>query len=143
MDGAVTEKLGVGEPWNHPEDALLFRDAKPRLKADEVPHATRAILLTKLHDGIRIAPGARITEPDRLERTEAERVAPSARHLLDRHAPLEVRRFIELVAVMLIGLDQRIDERLVLLAREWTVEIRAVLAAPRHRLLAVARRTEH
>ena len=91
----------------------------------------RAIFHAKLHDGVGVATRARVAQPHRLHRSEAQRLAPAARHLLDGHAPLEVRHLVELVAVMLVGRDERVDKRLILLARERAVDVCALVAAPR------------
>ena len=141
MDGAEAKELRVLEPGDHPEDALLLRIAEPRLEADEVPHLARAILHAELHDGVRLAPRARVGEPDGLHRPEAQRLAAAPRHLLGGHAALEVRHLVELVRGRLVGGGERVEERLVLLARHRAVEIRAVALAL-HRLLAVARRAK-
>ena len=97
VNRAEAQELRVLETRDHPEDALLLGDAEARLEPDEVPHAPAAILHAQLHDGVRFAPGARIDEADRLHRPEAQRVAAAARHLLGRHAALEVRHGVELV----------------------------------------------
>src|SRR5689334_14699616 len=126
MNGAVAKKLGVLETGDHSKYALLLGIAKPRLEADEIPHSAVFVLAPELDDGMRLTPGAWIAEADRLHRAEAQRVAPATRHLLDGHAPLEVRDRVELVCARLIGYHQRVEERLVLFARHRAVEICAV-----------------
>ena len=61
--------------------------------------------------------GARIAEAHRLHRPESERLAPARGHLLHRHAALEVRHLVELMAVILVGGEERVEEGVVLLAR--------------------------
>ena len=100
-----------------PEHALLLGNPEPRLEADQVPHLARPVLPPELHHRVRLAAGARIGQADRLHRAEAQRLAAAARHLLDRQAALEVRHLVELVAVVLVGREQRVDERLVCRAR--------------------------
>src|SRR6266516_8097909 len=124
VDRAVAKKLCVGETRNHSENALLFRDTQPGLKADKIPHSTGAILLAKLHDGVRLSTGAGIAQSYRLQWTEAQRIASALGHHLDWHAALEVRDFVEFVPVILIRRDQRIEKRVVLLSRHRAVEIR-------------------
>ena len=105
------------EPGDHPEHPLLLRDPEPGLEADQVPHLPGAVLPAELHHRVRLAAGARIGQAHRLHRAEAQRLAPAARHLLDRQAALEVRHLVELVAVVLVGRDQRVEERSYCLAR--------------------------
>src|SRR5690349_3664395 len=97
MDRAKAEKLRVFEAGNHPKHALLLGIPQPRLEADEIPHPTVTILASQLDDGMCLPTRARIAKADRLHRTKAQRVAAASRHLLDRHAPLEVRNCIEVV----------------------------------------------
>src|SRR4051812_889489 len=113
MNGAEAQKLRVLESWNHPKHALLFRVAKPRLEADEIPHATRAVFHAQLDDGM--CPGVRtwVLEADGLQRTESERVASPSRHLLHRHTPLEIWNRVEVVRTGLVRLQKRIEERVV------------------------------
>ena len=117
MDGAEAQELRVLESGDDPEHALLLGIAKARLEADEIPHAAGAILHAQLHDGVRLAAGARIDEADRLHRPEAQRLASALRHLLGGHAPLEVRHGVELVRRGLVGVRERVEKGLVLLAR--------------------------
>ena len=56
--------------------------------------------------------------------------------------PSKYGTFVELVSVILIGGDQRIEKRVVLLARHRAVEIRSVVTGALHRLLAVPRPSE-
>src|SRR5204863_4568932 len=80
---------------------------------------------------------------------KSQALTSTPRHLFDRHASLEVGDGVEIVYRCRMGMEQRIDEGLVLLARQWTVEIRSFRkpvaggnpgAVSRHGLFAVARR---
>ena len=94
------------------------------------------IVLAQLHHRERALAGARIDEADRAHRPKRQRVAPAPRHLLDRHAALEVDAALEVLGRHLLGREHhRVDEAVVLVARQRAVEI--VVAA-----LAVARRRE-
>jgi hypothetical protein len=128
VDGAEAEKLRVLKARDHPKDALLLRVAEPRLEADHVPHLPRAVLHAELDHGVRAAAGPRILEADRLHRAEAERIAAALGHLLNRHAAFEVGHLVEVVRRRLVGSRQRVDERLVLLARHRAVEVGALIA---------------
>ena len=144
MQAAVAQKFRLFEPRNRPEDPLLLRHLEPGLEADEVPHLARPVLLPQLHHGVGLSsltPGASpgIPEPDGLHGTEAQRVAPPLRQLLDREAAFEVLggRAIELVVgAVLLGAAERGHERVVLRGRERRVPV--VVAAA----FSVARRAE-
>ena len=142
MDRAVAEEFRIGESGNHPQDPLLLRDAQPRLKSNQVPHPPTAVFLSELHHRVGFAAGAWVAQAYWLQRTKAQRVTPPLRHHFDRHAALEVGNFIEFVAMVLIGGHQRIEEFVVLLARQRAVEIRAVGISAVHRFLSVARAAE-
>ena len=85
--------------------------ARQQQAADQVPHLPRPVLAAELHHRVRLAAGARIGQADRLHRAEAERLPAAPGHLLDRQAALEVGHLVELVALVLVGLDQRVEER--------------------------------
>src|SRR5207244_11117234 len=121
------------EAGDHAEDAALLRIRHLRLEADYVEEPTLRVVLAELDAGMRALGGARVDEAHRAHRAEGERVAAPARHLLDRHAALEVDAALELPRRHLLGLRHRLDERMVLLAVERAVDV--VLPA-----LAVARR---
>ncbi len=68
--------------------------------------------MPQLNDRIRLLAASWIRKSDRLHRAEAERLPAPLRHLLDWNASLEVRHLVELVPVMLIRFDERIEESL-------------------------------
>ena len=143
VDRAEAQELRILQPRNQPEDARLLRNAQPRLAPDDVPHAPRAILHAELHYGPRAPARARIGEPDRSHGAEAQRVGAPLRDLLDGHAPLEVRHLVERLALVQISFGQRGHPRLVLLARERTIQVGALGVGAVHRLLVPARGAEH
>ena len=130
MDAAEAQELRVAQARNHREDALLLGNAEPRLEADEVPHPARAVLAPQLHHRMRLPAGSRIGKAHRLHRTEARRLPAPPRHLLDRQASLEVGHLVEIVARVLIGSRERVDERLVLVAGHRAVEVVVAVALP-------------
>ncbi len=139
MDAAVAQELRPLEPGNEPQHALLLGDLQARLEAHEVPHLARPVLLPQLHHRVRLPPRARVDQADGLHGTEAQRVAPPLRQLLDREAAFEVLggRAIELVVgAVLLGTVERGHERVVLRRRERRVPV--VVAAA----FSVARRAE-
>ena len=142
VDAPESQELRILEAGDHLEHALLLGDPQPRLEADDVPHPSRAVLAPELHHRVGPTPRARVVESHGLHRAEAERLAPTTRHLLDGHAPLEVRDLVELVARELIGHRQGVDERFVFRLVHRAVQIRAAVVGPFHRLLAVPRGAE-
>ena len=110
MHHAEAHELGVLEPRDQPQHARLVAPLDLRLEADEAPVVARERVLTQLHDGVRTAPGARIGEPHRLHRPEAQRVAAPMRHDLDRQAAFEEGGLVEIVHRRRLGGDQRIVE---------------------------------
>src|SRR3546814_6998767 len=52
------------------------------------------VFQAQLHDGIRLAAGARVGQADRLHRPEGERAGPALCHHLDRQAALEIGRVL-------------------------------------------------
>ena len=52
MNGAKAQKLGFGQAGNHAEHSRLFSNAQTRLEADQIPHATTAVLHAQLYDGV-------------------------------------------------------------------------------------------
>ena len=83
----------------------------------------REVVLAELNRGIRLAAGTRIDEPDRLHRTEAQRVDAARGHHLDRQAPFEELRLVELVQRRALGRDERLVEPRVLVPRERAVQV--------------------
>src|ERR1700693_1694701 len=102
MDRSVTKKLGLLQPGNHADHALLLGNPQAGLESHEVPHPAGTILLAKLHHRVSIATSARITQANWLKWSEAKSVAPALSHHFDWHAALEVRHLVELVAVVLV-----------------------------------------
>ena len=52
MDAAVAQELGMLEPGDRPEDALLVGNLEPRLEAHEVPHLPGPVFLPQLNDRV-------------------------------------------------------------------------------------------
>ena len=117
MDRSVSKELRIRETGNHPQHALLLGNSQPRLESDDVPHVAVPVFATKLNDRPWSSARARIRQPNRLQRTEAQCVSAAFRRDLDRHASFEVRDFVELVTVKLVRGRECGDERFVLLAR--------------------------
>ena len=82
----------------------------------------REVLLAQLHHRAR-PPAVRAAQADRLHRPEAQRVSPRRRQLLDRQAALEEERLLEVVQRQHLGVEDRLEEGVVLVAVERPVEV--------------------
>ena len=60
---AEADELGLLEPGNQPQHARLIAPLDLRLEADEAEVIAGEVVLAQLHDGVRLAPGARIDRP--------------------------------------------------------------------------------
>ena len=140
-------ELGALEARQHPEDALLLADPELRLEADEVEVLPREIVLAELHGGVRLATGARVRQAERLHRAVPQSLDPPLGHGLDRKAPFEVDRLLEVVERHLLAGEELVHEGLVLEPRERDVQIvvATALAPARERveLREVERRELH
>ena len=107
------------------EDAHLLAVFQLGLEADHVEERAERVVLAQLHDriGLRRRP-VRIGQAERLHRPVAQRLAPALGHHLDRQAAVEIgrRRFPVLELGLLAG-EQRVDEGVVLLARQRAIDV--------------------
>jgi len=125
MDAAEACELGLLQSRNHPEHTHLLGVLHLGLEAHDVEQRAEPVVLAELNDGMRLPLRmARIGEPDRLHRPEAQGVAAARRHHLDRQAAVEIGgRRLEVAERHRLGGEQRIDERLVPGAIERAVEV--------------------
>src|SRR6185437_8292644 len=107
---------------------LLLWNPEPRLEPDQIPHLSSLVLAPELDHGVRLAPGPRISESDRLHRSEPQRLPAPAGHLLHRKATLEVGNGVEIVTVVLVCLEQSVDEGIVLRGIQRRVQVVVTLA---------------
>jgi len=130
MDAAEACELSLLQTRDHAEDAFLLGVLELGLKADDVEKRAERIVLAKLDHRVGTLAGAGVDEADRLHRTEAQRVAAARGHHLDGKTTLEIRRrgfpFLEL---RLLAGQKGVDERLVLVAVERTVDVISAVAA--------------
>ncbi len=139
VDLSEAQELGRFETRNHPQHARLVAKFHVVLEADQVEAPRAQILLPQLHHGVRPSAGARIAQSHRLHGPEAQRLPPPPRQFLDRQAGFEERRAVLCnVRGDGLGLQQRVDETLVLIAVQRAIQI---VAGRIHRL-AVARSPE-
>ncbi len=143
MHHAQAQPLRVRQARQLAERFFLRRPRQAGLEPDQVERAAVGVLLAQLHHGVRRAAGARVAQPDRLERAEAQRVLAARGQLLDRQAALEVRHVarrgvgFEAFGLVLGQRAQVVDEAQVGLAVERDVEVVVAVA------LVVARLAVH
>ena len=145
MQAAEPGELGVLEPGNGAEDALLRAVLQLGLEADHVVERAELVVLAQLHDGVGLYRRiVRIGEADRLHRPVAQRLAAALGHHLDRQAAVEIGRVgLPFLEVDLLARDQRVDEGVILLFGHRAIDVVGAGAAgtdlvvarlePRHR----------
>src|SRR5229473_3062727 len=122
MERSEAHKFRVLEAGNHPQHPALLRIGHLGLETDHVVEPPLAIVLAELYHGIGTAAVA-IAESDWAHRTEGERLLTAPRHLLDRHAPLEIDRTLEFMQRHLVRGDHGGNEGIVGRLIQWTVDI--------------------
>jgi len=85
VHNTVTQKYSVFKAGNHRKDSFLFGEGQMCLEPDQVEHGPDLILPPELHNRIILFTGHRMVNSHRLERTETQRIRPSARHHFHRH----------------------------------------------------------
>ena len=95
------------------------------LEADHVEQRAELVVLAQLHHGIRLGVRPmRIGQAERFHRPMAQRLAAALGHHFDRQAAVEIGRGrLEIVERDLLAGQQRIDERVVLRARERAIDV--------------------
>ena len=83
----------------------------------------RQVVLPQLHRRVRRPARPRIGQAHRLHRSEPQRVGAAMGHHLDRQAAFEEFLLVEVVDRRRFGVDQRVVEALVFLARQRAVQI--------------------
>jgi hypothetical protein len=97
VNHAEPHELGRRQPRDEPQNPGLLPPLHLRLKAHEAEVVARKRVLSQLHDRVGLAAGPRIPEAHGLHRSEPQRLPPARRHDLDRQAPLEELRVVEVV----------------------------------------------
>ena len=123
MHHAEAHELCLLEARNQPQHARLSAPFDLRLEADEAEVIAGEIVLPQLHGGVGLPSGARIDQPDRLHRTEAERVVAAMRHHLDRQTAFEEPLLVEVVNRGRFRGNERVVEAIVLFAREGAIQV--------------------
>ena len=143
VDHPQPHELGLLETRNQPEHAALIRPPELRLEADQAEVVGREIVLPELDHRVRLAPRGRVREPDRLHRTEPQRVDAAVGHHLDRQAALEVGRAVEVVQLGQLRGRERLVEPLVLRRGHGTVQVVPPPPRPRRRTSVRPRRPSY
>ena len=82
------------------------------------------VVLAQLHDGIGLLLGlVRIGQPERLHRAVAQGLDAALGHHFDRQAAVEIGRRFPFVKRRLVAGDQRLDEGLILFARQRAIDV--------------------
>jgi len=123
MHHAKAHELRLLEPRDHAEHARLIAPLDLRLKSHQREVIAGKVVLTQLRGRIGESSGARIDETDRFHRTEAQRVAATMRHHLERQAAFEELRLVEVVHRRGFSGHKGVVERVVLGLVERTVQI--------------------
>src|SRR5215831_10951805 len=110
MDLAVAQETGIFEAGNKPQHACLLAELQVILEADKVVGVGAQIFLAELHDGKGHLAGFRISQPDRLHRSEAKRIAATAGDLFDGKASFEVVELLPLRFFYRLSGEQRLVE---------------------------------
>ena len=108
---------------NQTEHALLLAPLQLRLEADQAVVIAGDVVLAQLHHRVRLPSRVRIDEPDRLHRTEPQRVRSPMGHHFDRETAFEELLLVEVVHGRGFRVDDRVMEALVFLASHWTVQV--------------------
>ena len=123
---AEADEFRLLQPGNQAQHPRLLAPFELRLKPDEAVVIARQVVLPQLHGRVRRPARSRIGEADRLHGPESQRVQAAVRHHFDRQAALEELLLVEVVDRRRLGVDQRVVEALVLLARQRAVQIVAL-----------------
>src|SRR5207248_8021870 len=136
---AEPRELGLLKARYCPEDTNLLGVFELRLESDDVVERAKPVVLTQLHNGIRLVIGImRIGEPARLHRSMAQGLTTTRRHHLDGQAAIEIGgRPFPLLELGLLASEQASDESLVLFVIQRAVDI--VLTAAAGPWLIIAR----
>jgi len=132
VDASVAGEFRILQTRNGAEDPLLFRPCQFRLKSHEIEQRALAVFSAQLDNRVRRRSRARIGEPHRLHRTEAERIDPPVCQHLDRQAAFEIGRLFERTRLDRPPRQDLRPDCLVLLFRQGTIPVvAAAVGVPR------------
>src|SRR5512136_2554612 len=86
MHHTVPVKLGARQARDHPKHTRLLWPLEIGLKADDVVHRGREVILTELDDSPGAMSSAWIAQTNRTQRSITQRFTPAPGHDLDRQA---------------------------------------------------------
>src|SRR5581483_6826909 len=136
VDLPVAQKARVLQPRDHAENPRLLGKAEMVLETDNIVGVGAQVFLPQLHYCIRTLPSARVDQPHRLHRPEAQRIPPPPGDLLNRQAAFEIVQVFPIVSLDRLRRDQGVVEAVVLFFGQGTVDVIS-------RSLTVARGTVH
>ena len=128
MNASEPCEFGVFQSGNSSENTLLFAVFELGLKTDHIAQRVFAIILAKLHHGIGLAFGMRISQPDRFHRPVEERIPAAGSHNLNRQTALEKRRLLPLVKRNLFAAQQLFHKTIILFPGQRTVNVIKLIA---------------
>ena len=114
MDLAIAQELGLLKTGDQAQDALLFPVPQVILESDNVVTVGARVLLAQLYHRPGTPSGAWIHQAHRLQRTEAQGFAAAPDEFLHRQAGFKERNVLGDLGREGLGLQQRVDEALVL-----------------------------
>ena len=124
MQAAQPREFGRFQPRNGAERLGLRAIGELGLETHHVVERAQRVVLAQLHDGAGLHRGiVRIGEADRLHRAVAQGLAAALRHHLDRQAAVEIGGVLEILEGDFFAFEQGVDEGLVLLAVERTIDV--------------------
>ena len=131
MQAAKAGEFRILQAGNAAEDAHLLAVLQLGLEADHIEQGAELIVLAQLHDRVGLHIGLpRVGQPERLHRPVAQRFAPALGHHFDRQAAVEIGgRGFPIVERGLVAGEQRVDEGVILRARERTIDVVGARAA--------------
>src|SRR5215469_13137707 len=123
MDLSIAQEVRIFEPGDQPQHPRLLSVFQMILEADQIVGIRALVLLAQLHYRVRNLSGAWIFESHRLHWTKAQRLAPAPRDLLNRQTAFKVVQLLPVLAFDRLRLDQRVIKTIVLLLREWAIDV--------------------
>ena len=124
VNAAQPGEAGVFQPGDHPEHLGLCAVFHLGLEPHDVEQRTQGIVAPQLNHGMRFYVRLmRIGQAHRFHRTVAQGFASTLGHHLDRQAAIEIAGGFTFVKLGLVGGQQGVDERLVLIAVHRAVQI--------------------
>src|SRR5271165_1876564 len=108
MDLSVTQKLGVFQTGNQPQNTRLLAEFEVVLEAYHIVGVSPQILLAQLYHSVGGTSCSGIAQTHRLHWPEAQRVAATTCYLLDRQTAFEVVQLFPILRLHRLRFQQRV-----------------------------------